>query len=75
MFRHDPAVMLHAPPRTLLDADPDGDTKLAVDQPSLLVASYHNPDIATVGYRLDYLLALLIIAMSANLPSELRHTT
>jgi hypothetical protein len=75
MFRHDPAVMLHAPLRTLLYADPDGDTKLAVDQPSLLVASYHNPDIATVGYRLDYLLALLIIAMGANLPSELRHTT
>jgi hypothetical protein len=74
MFRHDPAVMLHAPLRTLLYADPDGDTKLAVDQPSLLFGSYHNPDIETVGYRLDYLLALLIIDMGANLPSELRHT-
>jgi uncharacterized protein (DUF302 family) len=36
MFRHDPSAMLHAPLRTLLYADPDGDTKLAVDQPSLL---------------------------------------
>lgn len=27
MFRHDPSVMLHAPLRTLLYADPDGDTK------------------------------------------------
>jgi hypothetical protein len=74
MFHHDPAVMLHAPLRTLIYADPDGDTKLAVDQPSLLFASYHNPDIEKVGYRLDYLLALLIINMGANLPSELRHT-
>jgi Domain of unknown function DUF302 len=73
MFRHDPAVMLHAPLRTLLYADPDGDTKLAVDQPSLLFASYNNPDIAEVGYRLDYLLSLLIIDMGGNLPTELRN--
>ena len=56
MFRHDPTVMLHAPLRTLLYADPDGDTKLAVDQPSLLFASYDNPDIASVGKELDDLL-------------------
>lgn len=29
MFRHDPSAMLHAPLRTLLYADTDGDTKLA----------------------------------------------
>ncbi|MDT5142812.1 MAG: hypothetical protein QOI79_2159 [Mycobacterium sp.] len=39
MFRQDPSVMLHAPLRTLLYADADGDTKFAVDQPSLLFAS------------------------------------
>jgi hypothetical protein len=55
-------------------ADPDGDTKLAVDQPSLLFASYDNPDITTVGQRLDYFLALLIITMGGDLPSELRQT-
>jgi hypothetical protein len=27
-----------------------------------------------VGYRLDYLLALLIITMGGDLPAELRHT-
>jgi hypothetical protein len=75
MFHHDPAVRLHAPLRTLIYADPDGDTKLAVDQPSLLFDSYENPDIERVGYRLDYLLALLIINMGAGLPSELRHTS
>ena len=71
MFHHDRAVMLHAPLRTLLYADPDGDTKLAVDQPSLLFASYNNPDIESVGCRLDYLLALLIINMGGDVPSEL----
>ena len=75
MCHHDPAAMLHAPLRTLIYADPDGDTKLAVDQPSLLFASYNNPDIEQVGYRLDYLLALLIINMGADLPPELRHTS
>ena len=40
MFRHDPSAMLHAPLPTLLYADADGDTKFAVDQPSLLFASY-----------------------------------
>jgi Domain of unknown function DUF302 len=72
MFHHDPAVMLHAPLRTLLYADPDGDTKLAVDQPSLLFASYDNTDIEKVGCRLDYLLSLLIIDMGGDLPSALR---
>jgi Domain of unknown function DUF302 len=74
MFHHDPAVMLHAPLRTLIYADRDGDTKLAVDQPSLLFASYHDQDIEMVGYRLDYLLALLIISMDGDLPPALRHT-
>ena len=71
MFHHDPAVMLHAPLRTLIYADPDGDTKLAVDQPSLLFASYNNPEITSVGHRLDYLLALLIITMGGEVPSAL----
>jgi len=60
MFRHDPSVMLHAPLRTLLYADPNGDTKLAIDQPSLLFASYDNPHISEVGRELDALLAQLI---------------
>ena len=73
MFHHEPAVMLHAPLRTLIYADPDGDTKLAVDQPSLLFASYGNADIEKVGCRLDYLLSRLIINMGADLPPELHN--
>jgi hypothetical protein len=72
MFRHDPAVMLHAPLRTLLYADPDGDTKLAVDQPSLLFASYDNPQIAEVGSELDSLLAQLITLLGGEVPTHLQ---
>src|ERR1700739_3871070 len=73
MFRRDPSVMLHAPLRTLLYADADGDTKLAVDQPSLLFASYHNSDIAAVGHELDALLVELIELLGGEVPKQLRN--
>jgi uncharacterized protein (DUF302 family) len=73
MFRHEPSVMLHAPLRTLLYADADGDTKLAVDQPSLLFASYDNPDIAAVGQELDALLVGLIELLGGEVPGQLRN--
>jgi hypothetical protein len=72
MFRHDPSVMLHAPLRTLIYADPDGDIKLAVDQPSLLFNSFGRADIASVGMELDALLAELIRLLGAEVPSQLR---
>jgi uncharacterized protein (DUF302 family) len=72
MFRHDPSAMLHAPLRTLLYADTDGDTKLAVDQPSLLFASYGNPDIAALGNELDGLLAALVELLGGDVPDQLR---
>ena len=71
MFRHDPSVMLHAPLRTLLYADADGDTKLAVDQPSLLFGSYDNPNVAAVGLELDGLLTQLIGLLGGELPAPL----
>jgi hypothetical protein len=71
MFRHEPSVMLHAPLRTLLYADADGDTKFAVDQPSLLFASYDNADIAAVGVELDGLLTQLIGLLGGEVPSQL----
>lgn len=74
MFRHDPSIMLHAPLRTLLYADEDGDTQFAVDQPSLLFASYHNPQIAEVGRELDALLAQLITLLGAEAPAQLAAT-
>jgi hypothetical protein len=73
MFRHDPSVMLHAPLRTLLYVDTDDDTKLAVDQPSLLFASYDNPDIASVGKELDELPVTLIELLGGKIPHQLDH--
>ena len=71
MYRHDPSVMLHAPLRTVLYVDHDGDTKLAVDQPSLLFDSYDKPGIAAVGRELDGLLAGLITSLGGDMPPQL----
>lgn len=71
MYRHDPAVMLHAPLRTLLYDGPQ-ETVLAVDQPSLLFASYGHPEIATVGLELDGLLATLIDLLGGDVPAQLQ---
>jgi hypothetical protein len=58
----------HASLRTLIYAD--GDTKLAVDQPSLLVDSYARPEIAPVGRELDALLAQLIALLGGEVPAH-----
>ncbi|TKA00629.1 DUF302 domain-containing protein [Actinacidiphila oryziradicis] len=73
MYRHDPSVMLHAPLRTVIYADADGDTYFAVDQPSALFSSYDNPAIAEVGLHLDSLVAGLLTELGAPVPAELRH--
>jgi hypothetical protein len=51
--------------------DPDGDTKLAVDQPSLLFDSYDKPEIAAVGRELDGLLAGLITSLGGDVTTFL----
>lgn len=71
MFRHDPAVMLHAPMAALLYADDDGDTKFAVEQPSVSFGSYQNHEIDPVAAELDALVAQLIIALGATVPPTL----
>ena len=43
-----------------------------VDQPSLLFASYGNPDIAAVGNELDGLLAALVELLGGDVPDQLR---
>jgi hypothetical protein len=75
MFRREPSVMLHAPLRTLIYVDQDGDTKLAVDQPSVLFDSYDNAEITGVGRELDALLAQLIVLLGAEPPAQLRSET
>jgi hypothetical protein len=60
MYRHDPAVMLYAPLRTLIRADDRGTAWFMLDQPSSLFASFGIPEIGRVGAELDSkVLALL----------------
>jgi hypothetical protein len=75
MFRHDPAVMLHAPLRTLLYEDRDGSTVFAVDQPSLLFDSYGSDEISAVGRELDGDVAALFALLGADVPGELGDQT
>ncbi|MFF7140896.1 hypothetical protein [Streptomyces nodosus] len=72
MFHHDPAVMLHAPLRTVLYADAEGRTHLNVDQPSSHFASYGRPEVTEVGRRLDRQLADLLELLGAEVPEVLR---
>src|SRR5437868_2722546 len=70
-FREDASAVLHALLPSLIYADPDGDTKFAVDQPSLLFDSYGDPQIAEVGRELDARLAELITFLGGDVPPQL----
>ena len=59
-YFHDPAVMLYAPLRTLIYIDPADRTRLAVDQPSTVYASFADPVITELGRDLDRQLARLL---------------
>jgi uncharacterized protein (DUF302 family) len=71
MFRHDPAIMMHAPLRTYLWEHADQSVRFAVDQPSSQFASYGQPEIAEVGVELDRKLAALLEYLDAPVPKEL----
>jgi hypothetical protein len=71
MFHHDPSAMLYAPLRVVIHADQAGDTHFVIDQPSTLFASLGNPDINAVGVELDRLVADLLTALGATVPTEL----
>lgn len=71
MFRHDPSVMLHAPLRTVIHIDQAGATRLVLDQPSLLFASFGRDEITTVGMYLDDLVARLIDMLGGEVPAAL----
>jgi hypothetical protein len=71
-FRNDASAVLHAPLASLIYADPDGDTKFVIDQPSLLFDSYGDPQVAEVGHELDSRLAQLIMLLGGEVPSQLQ---
>ena len=70
-FRNDASAVLHALLPSLIYADPDGDTRLAVDQPSLFFESYDDSQVADVGRELDARLAQLITLLGGSPPAEL----
>jgi hypothetical protein len=55
-------------------ADRDGVSRFVVDQPSALFNSLDNSSIATVGVKLDRLVADLIILLGAAAPQLLMAT-
>ena len=65
-YLHDPAVMLYAPLRTLIYIDSADRTRLAVDQPSTVYASFADPVITELGLDLDRLLAGLLDALGVQ---------
>ncbi|MEU6657586.1 hypothetical protein [Streptomyces sp. NPDC046821] len=70
-FREDASAALHAQLPALIYADPDGDTKLAVEQPSLLFDSYDSPQIAETGRDFDTRLGHLITLLGGDVPPQL----
>ncbi|MEV4656899.1 hypothetical protein [Micromonospora sp. NPDC049301] len=60
MFRHDPAVMLFAPSRTVITSDDGGGTCFRIEQPSHAFASFGNAHIARVGIELDHQVVALL---------------
>lgn len=70
MFRHDPAVMLHAPLRSIIYADRDGDTKFVIEKPTSMFDSYYSPEISSVAAELDALVDQLIALLGAHVPPQ-----
>jgi Domain of unknown function DUF302 len=63
MYRHDPAVMLYVPLRTVIYAGPDDRAFFGIDQPSTEVASLGLALVTQVGIDLDRKLATLLRAL------------
>ena len=66
----DPVVMLYAPLRTLIYIDSADRTRLAVDQPSTVYASFADPVIPELGRDLDRHLADLLDARRRGRPLD-----
>jgi hypothetical protein len=75
VYRHDPAIMLYTPLRTLIYIDADDRTRFAVDQPSAVLASFAHPGIAALGLDLDGQLAELLDALGVEASPLLRPAT
>jgi uncharacterized protein (DUF302 family) len=71
MIRHEPEVVLYAPLRTAIYEGAGGRALFVIDQPSTLFGSFGNAEITNVGRHLDALIATLLDALGAVVPTEL----
>jgi hypothetical protein len=71
MFRYDPTAMLYAPLRTVIADDAGAGTRFSIEQPSCLLASFGNEEIAAVGVELDRKVAALLVHLDAPVPPPL----
>jgi hypothetical protein len=71
MYRHDPAVMLYVPLRTVIYAGPDDRAFFAADQPSTQVASFGLAPVTQVGLDLDRKLTALLDALDVPVDETL----
>ncbi|WP_444947197.1 hypothetical protein [Micromonospora ureilytica] len=71
MFRHDPAVMLYAPLRTLISDGPDGGARFVIEQPSHAFGSFGVDAIHEVGLELDREVAALLTHLEVPVPAGL----
>ncbi|MEW1588818.1 hypothetical protein AB0283_25620 [Micromonospora vinacea] len=71
MFRHDPAVMLYAPLRTLISEGPDGGARFIIEQPSHPFGSFGVNAIHEVGRDLDREVAALLTHLEVPVPAGL----
>ncbi|MFF0152778.1 hypothetical protein [Micromonospora sp. NPDC005203] len=71
MFRHDPAVMLYAPLRTLISDRPDGGARFVIEQPSRAFGSLGVAAVHEVGRDLDSAVAALLTHLKVPVPAGL----
>jgi hypothetical protein len=71
MYRHNPAVMLHAPLRVMIFENERGDAVFEIERPSEKFGAYGDERIAEVGVLLDQKLAQLLTVLGAPVPTDL----
>ena len=74
MYRHDAAVMLHAPLRFVVHQQQTPTAMLSFDLPSAQFACFGVQRIAAVGETLDDKFADLLEHLGTSVPSQLRHS-
>ena len=71
MYRHNPAVMLHAPLRLMIFENERGDAVFEIERPSDQFGAYGDKRIAEVGLLLNHKVAQLLTVLGVPVPAGL----